>query len=176
MFSVLALGVNLLLLVGILAAIGVTMTLPGIAAVALTLGMAIDSNVLINERIRRSCATVRHPRWRFIWGYERAFATILDSNITTLIAGVALLIFGTGRFAVLRSCIVWGLRPRCSRRYFRARFCRMLGMVVVNVCSRFRSGRFGVRASTLPRRVNNFENQVLKDHYGILRFKKTSIS
>ena len=96
MFSVLALGVNLLLLVGILAAIGVTMTLPGIAAVALTLGMAIDSNVLINERIREELRNGQAPAMAIHLGYERAFATILDSNITTLIAGVALLIFGTG--------------------------------------------------------------------------------
>ena len=96
MFSVLALGVNLLLLVGILAAIGVTMTLPGIAAVALTLGMAIDSNVLINERIREELRKGQPPAMAMHLGYERAFATILDSNVTTLIAGVALLIFGTG--------------------------------------------------------------------------------
>ena len=96
MFSVLALGVNLLLHVGILAAIGVTMTLPGIAAVALTLGMAIDSNVLINERIREELRNGQAPAMAIHLGYERAFATILDSNITTLIAGVALLIFGTG--------------------------------------------------------------------------------
>ena len=95
-FSVLALGVNLLLLVGILATIGVTMTLPGIAAVALTLGMAIDSNVLINERIREELRNGQAPAMAIHLGYERAFATILDSNITTLIAGVALLIFGTG--------------------------------------------------------------------------------
>jgi preprotein translocase subunit SecD len=88
--------VNLLLLVGILAAIGVTMTLPGIAAVALTLGMAIDSNVLINERIREELRNGQPPAMAMHLGYERAFATILDSNITTLIAGVALLIFGTG--------------------------------------------------------------------------------
>ena len=96
LFSVLALGVNLLLLVGILAAIGVTMTLPGIAAVALTLGMAIDSNVLINERIREELRNGQPPSMAMHLGYERAFATILDSNITTLIAGVALLIFGSG--------------------------------------------------------------------------------
>ena len=94
--SVLSLGMNLLLLVGLLAAIGVTMTLPGIAAVALTLGMAIDSNVLINERIREELRLGLAPSMAINLGYERAFATILDSNITTLIAGLALLIFGTG--------------------------------------------------------------------------------
>lgn len=94
--SVVSLGVNLLLLVGILSAIGETMTLPGIAAVALTLGMAIDSNVLINERIREELRSGYSPQQAIHFGYERAFATILDSNITTLIAGLALLIFGTG--------------------------------------------------------------------------------
>ena len=96
LFSVMALGVNLLLLVGILAAIGVTMTLPGIAAVALTLGMAIDANVLINERIREELRSGQTPAMAIHLGYERAFATILDSNVTTLIAGMALLIFGSG--------------------------------------------------------------------------------
>lgn len=94
--SVVSLGINLLLLVGILSAIGETMTLPGIAAVALTLGMAIDSNVLINERIREELRSGYSPQQAIHFGYERAFATILDSNITTLIAGLALLIFGTG--------------------------------------------------------------------------------
>lgn len=96
LFSVIALGVNLVLLVGLLAAIGATMTLPGIAAVALTLGMAIDSNVLINERIREELRLGLAPAMAMHLGYERAFATILDSNITTLIAGLALLIFGSG--------------------------------------------------------------------------------
>ncbi len=96
LISVLALGVNLLLLVGILAAIGVTMTLPGIAAVALTLGMAIDSNVLINERIREELRAGQAPSMAMHLGYERAFATILDSNITTLIVGLCLLVFGSG--------------------------------------------------------------------------------
>ena len=96
MFSVLALGVNLLLLVGILAAIGVTMTLPGIAAVALTLGMAIDSNVLINERIREELRAGHSPQVSINKGYEHAWDTIVDSNITSLIAGLALLVFGSG--------------------------------------------------------------------------------
>lgn len=96
LISVMALGTNLLLLVGILAAMGVTMTLPGIAAVALTLGMAIDSNVLINERIREELRSGQAPSLAMHLGYERAFATILDSNITTLIAGLALLVFGSG--------------------------------------------------------------------------------
>jgi preprotein translocase subunit SecD len=73
-----------------------TLTLPGIAAVALTLGMAIDSNVLINERIREELRAGNSPQASITAGYERAWATILDSNVTTLIVGIALLIFGSG--------------------------------------------------------------------------------
>jgi preprotein translocase subunit SecD len=91
-----ALAVNLLFLVACLSLLGVTMTLPGIAAIALTLGMAIDSNVLINERIREEIRGGMPPQSAISAGYEHAFATILDSNITTLIAGLALLIFGSG--------------------------------------------------------------------------------
>ena len=73
-----------------------TLTLPGIAAIALTLGMAIDANVLINERIREELRNGATPQMAIATGYERAWGTILDSNITTLIAGVALLVFGSG--------------------------------------------------------------------------------
>jgi preprotein translocase subunit SecD len=73
-----------------------TLTLPGIAAIALTLGMAIDANVLINERIREELRGGASPQAAINTGYERAFATILDSNVTTLIAGLALLAFGSG--------------------------------------------------------------------------------
>ncbi|MCB1897420.1 MAG: MMPL family transporter, partial [Rhodocyclaceae bacterium] len=73
-----------------------TLTLPGIAAIALTLGMAIDANVLINERIREELRNGSSPQAAITAGYERAFDTILDSNITTLIAGIALLVFGSG--------------------------------------------------------------------------------
>ena len=95
-FSTLALGFNLLLLVAVLSMLQATLTLPGIAAIALTLGMAIDANVLINERVREELRTGASPQAAIATGYERAFATILDSNITTLIAGVALLAFGSG--------------------------------------------------------------------------------
>jgi protein-export membrane protein SecD len=81
-----------------------TLTLPGIAAIALTLGMAIDANVLINERIREELRNGVTPQAAISAGYERAWATILDSNITTLIAGVALLIFGSGRCAASPWC------------------------------------------------------------------------
>jgi preprotein translocase subunit SecD len=94
--SVLALASNLLFLVAILSMLQATLTLPGIAAIALTLGMAIDANVLINERIREELRNGVPPQAAIAAGYERAFDTILDSNVTTLIAGLALLIFGSG--------------------------------------------------------------------------------
>jgi preprotein translocase subunit SecD len=96
LFSGIALGVNLLLLVAILSMLQATLTLPGMAAMALALGMAIDSKVLINERVREELRNGASPQAAIHAGYERAWATILDSNITTLIAGVALLAFGSG--------------------------------------------------------------------------------
>lgn len=94
--SVVALGSNLLFLVALLSMMQATLTLPGIAAIALTLGMAIDANVLINERIREEVRAGMSPQMAIQTGYDRAFDTILDSNITTLIAGVALLVWGSG--------------------------------------------------------------------------------
>ena len=94
--SVISLAINLLLLIAILSMLQATLTLPGIAAVALTLGMAIDANVLINERIREELRWGDTPHAAIQAGYERAWNTILDSNVTTLIAGLALLIFGSG--------------------------------------------------------------------------------
>ena len=94
--SVAALSANLLFLIAILSLLQATLTLPGIAAIALALGMAIDANVLINERIREELRNGSTPQAAISAGYERAFDTILDSNITTLIAGLALLIFGSG--------------------------------------------------------------------------------
>jgi preprotein translocase subunit SecD len=95
-FSTLALGFNLLLLVALLSMLQATLTLPGIAAIALTLGMAIDANVLINERVREELRGGASPQAAIQAGYERAWGTILDSNVTTLIAGLALLAFGSG--------------------------------------------------------------------------------
>ncbi len=95
-FSVFALAVNVMLLFALLSVLQATLTLPGIAAIALTLGMAIDANVLINERIREELRDGAAPQQAIFAGYDRAWATILDSNITTLIAGLALLIFGSG--------------------------------------------------------------------------------
>ena len=94
--STLALAFNLLLLLALLSMLQATLSLPGIAAIALTLGMAIDSNVLINERVREELRGGASPQVAIHTGYERAFATILDSNVTTLIAGLALLAFGSG--------------------------------------------------------------------------------
>ena len=95
-FSGIALAVNLLLLVAVLSMLQATLTLPGMAAMALALGMAIDSNVLINERVREELRNGASPQAAIQAGYDRAWATILDSNITTLIAGLALLAFGSG--------------------------------------------------------------------------------
>ncbi len=96
MVSALSLSLNLTLLVSLLSLLQATLTLPGIAAMALTLGMAIDSNVLINERIREEVRSGSSPSTAISTGYEKAWATILDSNVTTLIAGLALLVFGSG--------------------------------------------------------------------------------
>ncbi len=95
-FSTIALSVNVLMLIAVLSMLQATLTLPGIAAMALALGVAIDSNVLINERIREELRAGVSPQAAIAAGYERAWATILDSNVTTLIAGLALLAFGTG--------------------------------------------------------------------------------
>ena len=95
-FSSLALGFNLVLLVAVLSLLQATLTLPGMAAMALALGMAIDSNVLINERVREELRNGANPQAAINAGYDRAWSTIFDSNITTLIAGVALLAFGSG--------------------------------------------------------------------------------
>jgi preprotein translocase subunit SecD len=95
-FSTLALAFNLVLLVALLSMLQATLTLPGIAAIALTLGMAIDANVLINERVREELRAGVPAQMAIQTGYERAWGTILDSNITTLIAGLALFAFGSG--------------------------------------------------------------------------------
>ena len=95
-FSTLGLSLNILLLLGVLSMLQATLTLPGIAALALALGMAIDANVLINERIREELRGGMAPQQAINQGFERAWGTILDSNLTTLIVGVALLAFGSG--------------------------------------------------------------------------------
>ena len=94
--STLSLGANVMFLIALLSMLQATLTLPGIAAIALTLGMAIDANVLINERVREELRNGMPPQAAIRAGYDHAWHTILDSNITTLIAGLALLIFGSG--------------------------------------------------------------------------------
>jgi preprotein translocase subunit SecD len=96
LFSTLALAVNGFLLVALLSMLQATLTLPGLAGIALTLGMAIDSNVLINERIREELRNGITPQAAISAGYERAWGTILDSNLSTLIAGIALFWLGSG--------------------------------------------------------------------------------
>ncbi|HEX6002858.1 MAG TPA: protein translocase subunit SecD [Burkholderiales bacterium] len=95
-FSILALAANVLFLVALLSMLQATLTLPGMAGIALTIGMAIDANVLINERIREELRNGNSPHAAIASGYERAWGTILDSNVTTLIAGLALFAFGSG--------------------------------------------------------------------------------
>jgi preprotein translocase subunit SecD len=106
LISVAALTVNIALLIALLSLLQATLTLPGIAALALALGMAIDANVLINERVREELRNGRTPQQAIQEGYDKAFATIIDSNVTTLIAGVALLTFASGPvrgFAIVHS-------------------------------------------------------------------------
>ena len=134
-FSAIALTCNLFLLVAILSMLQATLTLPGIAAMALTLGMAVDANVLINERIREELRENRTPQQAIKEGYDMAFNTILDSNITSLIAGIALLIFGSGPvrgFAVVH-CLgiltsiftsVMVQRPSCKQSADPSKFIR----------------------------------------------------
>ena len=95
-FSVIALAANVLFLVALLSMLQATLTLPGMAGIALTIGMAIDANVLINERIREEVRARASPQAAIHAGYERAWGTILDSNITTLIAGLFLFLLGSG--------------------------------------------------------------------------------
>ncbi|AYN19823.1 protein translocase subunit SecD [Alcaligenes aquatilis] len=96
LFSTIGLTFNVLLLLAVLSMLQATLTLPGIAAIALTLGMAIDANVLINERIREELRNGASPQQAIHQGFDRAWATIFDSNLTSLIVGVALLAFGSG--------------------------------------------------------------------------------
>jgi preprotein translocase subunit SecD len=91
-----ALIINLLMMVAIMSLIGATLTLPGLAGIALTVGMSVDANVLINERIREELRAGNTPLNSIANGYDKAAGTIADANITAMLAGVALLAFGTG--------------------------------------------------------------------------------
>ena len=107
--SVISLSVNLFFLVALLSALQATLTLPGLAAIALTLGMAIDSSVLINERIRDEIRNGNTPQASISMGYKMAWGTILDSNITTMIAGLALFMFGSGPIKGFAVVLVLGI-------------------------------------------------------------------
>ena len=119
--SVLALSINLLLLVALLSILQATLTLPGLAAIALTLGMAIDANVLINERIREEVRTGMSPQAAIQAGYARAWDTILDSNVTTMIAGLALFMFGTGPIKGFAVTLLIGLGASVFTAFFVSR-------------------------------------------------------
>ena len=107
--SVISLSVNLFFLVALLSALQATLTLPGLAAIALTLGMAIDSSVLINERIRDEIRNENTPQASISKGYKMAWGTILDSNITTMFAGLALFMFGSGPIKGFAVVLVLGI-------------------------------------------------------------------
>ena len=92
----LALLLNLVIMLGVLSLLQATLTLPGIAGIVLTIGMAVDANVLIFERIREEARAGRAPFSAMEAGYRRAFTTIIDSNLTTLIAAIILFVIGTG--------------------------------------------------------------------------------
>jgi preprotein translocase subunit SecD len=137
--SVLALCLNLLLLFALLSILQATLTLPGIAAIALTLGMAIDANVLINERVREEIRAGAAPQVAIATGYEKAWATILDSNITTLIAGIALLAFGSGPVRGFAVVHVLGILTSMFSAVFFSR-----GLVNLWYGSRKRLGRLAI--------------------------------
>ena len=137
--SVLALCLNLLLLFSLLSILQATLTLPGIAAVALTLGMAIDANVLINERVREEIRAGSSPQVAISTGYDKAWATILDSNITTLIAGIALLVFGSGPVRGFAVVHVLGILTSMFSAVFFSR-----GLVNLWYGSRKRLGRLAI--------------------------------
>jgi len=137
--SVLALSLNLLLLFALLSILQATLTLPGIAAMALTLGMAIDANVLINERVREEIRAGANPQVAIATGYDKAWATILDSNITTLIAGIALLVFGSGPVRGFAVVHVLGILTSMFSAVFFSR-----GLINLWYGSRKRLGRLAI--------------------------------
>ncbi|TYT27304.1 protein translocase subunit SecD [Luteimonas viscosa] len=96
LFTCFALLLNLLMVVAVMSLFGATMTLPGFAGLALSIGMSVDANVLINERIREELRAGLPPRTAIATGYDKASGTIFDSNMTALLAGIALYAFGTG--------------------------------------------------------------------------------
>lgn len=143
LFSVIALSVNLLLLIAILSLMQITLTLPGIAAIALALGMAIDSNVLINERVREELRMDHSPQTAISNGFAHAWATILDSNVTTLIAGLALLIFGSGPIRGFAVVHVIGILTSLFSAVFVSRGIANLWYDEEKKLTYFRLGRYG---------------------------------
>ncbi|MSU33808.1 MAG: protein translocase subunit SecD [Pedosphaera sp.] len=104
-----ALMLNIVILLGVMCSIDVTLTLPGIAGIVLTIGMAVDANVLIYERMREEFAAGKSVRGSVAAGYDKAFGTILDSNLTTMISSVLLIIFGTGTVKGFGTTLTIGL-------------------------------------------------------------------
>ena len=116
-YANIALVANLILIVAVLSLFEATLTLPGMAGMLLTLGMAVDANILINERIREEVRRGRAPLAAMQAGFERATSTIIDSNATALLAHVMLFVFGTGPVRGFALTITIGISPpRCSRR------------------------------------------------------------
>lgn len=159
-FSSIALAFNLLLLVAILSMLQATLTLPGMAAMALALGMAIDANVLINERIREELRNGSSPQAAISAGYQHAWATILDSNVTSLIAGLALLAFGSGPvrgFAVVH-CI--GILTSMFSGVFFSRglvnlwYGRRKRLKTVSIGTVWRPGTAGAAGALAPRETS----------------------
>ncbi|SFQ12942.1 preprotein translocase subunit SecD [Nitrosomonas cryotolerans] len=148
--SVVALSVNLLLLIGLLSIMQATLTLPGMAAIALTVGMAIDANVLINERIRDELRNGIPSQLAINAGYERAIGTILDSNITTLIAGVALFAFGSGPVKGFAVVLCLGILTSVFSAVMVSR-----SMVNLIYGSRRRLERVPIGQIWIPKKVNN---------------------
>ena len=107
--TVLALLLNLLLVVALMSLLGFTLTLPGLAGIALTVGMSVDANVLINERIREDLRAGMPPLTAIAEGYKRATGTIMDANITTVVAGLALFAFGTGPLKGFAVTLILGI-------------------------------------------------------------------
>lgn len=157
--SVIALAMNLLLLVGLLSIMQATLTLPGMAALALTVGMAIDANVLINERIRDELRTGASPQLAIHAGYERAFGTIVDSNITTLIAGIALFAFGSGPIKGFAVVLCLGILTSVFTATFVSR-----GMVNLIYGSRRKLDHVPIGKIWIPKQSPIIDKMISDDH------------
>jgi len=157
--SVVALAMNLLLLVGLLSILQATLTLPGMAALALTVGMAIDANVLINERIRDELRSGASPQLAIHTGFERAFGTIVDSNITTLIAGIALFAFGSGPVKGFAVVLCLGILTSVFTSTFVVR-----GIVNLVYGSRRRLDRVPIGQLWIPTKDPSSNKTITPDH------------